>query len=92
MLTLLGPTVIATRQTEQMSMLAAHMPGDTVRDSFGGEHRGAEGMVSRDISLLMTIPDSWTDPSPVTMLFPSLLAYPSFRILQKQVLCMRLGP
>lgn len=42
--------------------------------------------MSRDTSLLMTIPDSWTDPSPVTMLFPSLLACPSSRILHKQVL------
>lgn len=51
MLTLLGPPVIATQQTEQMSVLAAHVPGDTVRASFSGEHRGTEGMVSRDISL-----------------------------------------
>lgn len=79
---LLGPPIIATRQMEQMFVLAAHVPGDTVRArvlvaSTGIEREWCPGT----FLFLMTIPDSWTDPSLVTMLSPPLLACPSFRIM-----------
>lgn len=93
MLILLCPPIIAPRQMEQMSVLAAHVPGDTARArvlvvSTGIEREWCPGT----FLFLMTIPDTWTDPSPVAVLSPPRLACPSFRILQKQVLCMRLSP
>lgn len=45
MLILLGPPVMATQQMEQMSVLAAHAPGDTARP------RLTNRPVSRDHSL-----------------------------------------